>query len=344
MRLSRQKSLQTFLNGKANVGDLINRRRVETDRRIELLRLELQRAGEIAGENACVYMTGSFGRGEASEYSDLDLFIAGKDKDGKAILKRLDEIIIKADLIEATRKLGIPDFSGDGEYLQHYSVHQLVGTLGKPEDDVSNTFTARLLLLLESRSLLGNPAYKYVIEEVIAAYWRDYQDHKNEFVPAFLANDILRLWRTFCVNYEARTSTDPPRQRAKRRLKNYKLKHSRLLTCYSGLLYLLVVYSSKETVDPLDVVAMTQLTPTQRIEWTLSQESCSSAKTMIQDLIGSYEDFLASTDQPEDSLIDRFLDSKERAKFKSANNLGDLCFEIFQNIGKKNRLYRLLVV
>jgi hypothetical protein len=76
-------------------------------------------------------------------------------------------------------------------------------------------------------------AYKHVIEEVIAAYWRDYDDHKNEFVPAFLANDILRLWRTFCVNYEARTSTDPPHQRAKRRLKNYKLKHSRLLTSYS---------------------------------------------------------------------------------------------------------------
>jgi predicted nucleotidyltransferase len=343
-RPNKLKYLPMFLNGTVDVGELINRRRKETDDRIEQLRGELQRAENIASDDACVYMTGSFGRGEASRFSDLDLFIAGRVKDGRPILRRLDEIIIKADLIEATRGLGIQDFSGDGEYLQHYSVQQLVGTLGKPEDDVSNTFTARLLLLLESRSLIGTGAYKYVIEEVIAAYWRDYEDHKNEFVPAFLANDILRLWRTFCVNYEARTSTDPPRQKAKRKLKNYKLKHSRLLTCYSGLLYLLAVYSVKQTVDPLDAVAMTQLTPTQRLEWMLTQDVCSPSRKMIEDLLKSYESFLASTEEPEEKLIDRFLDPKGRAEFKSANNLGDLVFEIFQSIGKENRLYRLLVV
>jgi predicted nucleotidyltransferase len=344
MRRSRRRFLRRSLSGKANVAELIDRRRAETARRIDQLRAELQRAGTIAGDDACVYMTGSFGRGEASQHSDLDLFIAGRDKDGRPVLRRLDEIIIKADLIEATRKLGIQDFSGDGEYLQHYSVHQLVGTLGKPEDDVSNTFTARLLLLLESKSLLGIAAYKYVIEEVIAAYWRDYEDHKNEFVPAFLANDILRLWRTFCVNYEARTSTDPPRQKAKRKLKNYKLKHSRLLTCYSGLLYLLAVYSAKETVDPFDAVAMTQMTPTQRLEWMLRQDSCAGSGALIQDLLGSYEDFLESTNEPEEALVERFLDREKRAEFKPANNLGDIVFRIFESLGGKNRLYRLLVV
>jgi hypothetical protein len=89
---------------------------------------------------------------------------------------------------------------------------------------------------------------------------------KAQRIELFHANDFLRPWRTFCVNYGARTSTDPPRQMAKRRLKNYKLKHGRLLTCYSGLLYLLAIYSSKETVDSLDVVAMTRLTPPQRPE------------------------------------------------------------------------------
>ena len=40
---------------------------------------------------------------------------------------------------------------------------------------------------------------------------------KDEFMPAFLANDILRLWRTFCVNYEARTQTEPAEKKAKRK-------------------------------------------------------------------------------------------------------------------------------
>jgi UTP:GlnB (protein PII) uridylyltransferase len=197
-----------FLSGKAPMGELLDRRR-STDKRIKELRKQLRQAEKLAADKACVYMTGSFGRGEASQHSDLDIFIAGKDKEGIRVLRRLDEILLKAELIKATRKLRIQDFSGDGEYLQHYSVDQLVRTLGTPEDDAKNTFTARLLLLLESRSLLGETVYKHVIKEVIRAYWGDYEEHKNDFVPAFLANDILRLWRTFCVNYEARTSNPP---------------------------------------------------------------------------------------------------------------------------------------
>ncbi|MBI3474278.1 MAG: hypothetical protein HY010_00975, partial [Acidobacteria bacterium] len=210
-------------------------------------------------------------------YSDLDLFIVGKKdgqpgRDGKegSLLKRLDEICIKADLIDATRQLSIPEFSGDGRYLTHYSVHEFTNTLGTPEDDVTNTFTARLLLLLESCPLLEPAVYREVTEEVIAAYWRDYEDHKTDFMPAFLANDILRLWRTFCVNYEARTERVPVREKAKGKLKNYKLKHSRLLTCYSALLYLLAVYGREQTVSPTDALAMIGLTPTERLEWLLA--------------------------------------------------------------------------
>src|SRR5258706_564192 len=146
--------------------------------------------------------------------SDLDLFIVGKSgARAERLLKSLDEICIKADLIEASRELGFPDFSGDGAYLEHYTVQQLVKTLGKPEDDVDNTFTARVLLLLESHPLLERGVYSEVTRDVISAYWRDYADHKHEFMPAFLTNDILRLWRTFCVNYEARTSTEPEEQK-----------------------------------------------------------------------------------------------------------------------------------
>src|SRR4029077_19402552 len=77
--------------------------------------------------------------------------------------------------------------------------------------------------------------YDEIVRDVIDGYWRDYQDHQANFMPAFLANDILRIWRTFCVNYEARTKREPDDKKASGKLKNYKLKHSRLLTCYSAL-------------------------------------------------------------------------------------------------------------
>ena len=197
------------------MGELSDRR-AQTETRIRTLQENLKAAENIAAGKACVYATGSFGRCEASAYSDLDIFIVGKsdEKRGdRSLLRRLDEIRLMADLIEATRQLGIPEFSGDGEYLTHHSVSDFTRTLGTREDDVTNTFTGRLLLLLESRPLLEESVYREIADDVVAAYWRDYEDHKAKFMPAFLANDILRLWRTFCVNYEARTERKPDQEK-----------------------------------------------------------------------------------------------------------------------------------
>jgi predicted nucleotidyltransferase len=333
------------------VTELANRRS-ETKVRIQELRDRLGDAERLARGKACAYATGSFGRCEASRYSDLDLFIVGKNdgkegREGKegSLLKRLDEICIKADLIEVTRELGIPEFSGDGRYLVHYSVNEFTKTLGTQEDDVTNTFTARLLLLLESCPILEEQAYSDITEDVIAAYWRDYEDHKGDFIPAFLANDILRLWRTFCVNYEARTARVPDVEKAKGKLKNYKLKHSRLLTCYSGLLYLLAVYCMQHTVSPADAIGMIRRTPTERLEWLLDQSHLSNAHDQIRQLLEKYECFLQATNVEEKVLIDRFLDrTRAHSYMNAAHGFGDVVFEALNSIGAGNRFHRLLVV
>jgi UTP:GlnB (protein PII) uridylyltransferase len=59
------------------VGELANRRK-ETKARIQELRERLKDADALAQGKACAYATGSFGRCEASQYSDLDLFIVAK--------------------------------------------------------------------------------------------------------------------------------------------------------------------------------------------------------------------------------------------------------------------------
>lgn len=327
------------------MGEILERRRVGTTERIKSLRNELRDAEALCGDRACVYVTGSFGRRETGPHSDLDLFIAGKSNLDKPELSRLDEILIKADLIEATRKLHIRDFSGDGEYLKHYTTSDLVNTLGTRKDDVENTFTARLLLLLESFPLIGQPAYHQVIDEVIAAYWKDYESHKTDFMPAFLANDVLRMWRTFCVNYEAGTRREPDREMAKRRLKNYKLKHSRLLTCYSALLYLVAVFSRAKTVSPADAKHMISLTPTARLQWMLSQSELGDAHPSLKKLIDGYEEFLSNTEAPEEELVARFMDKTQRdAYVKSAYRFGALVFEVLEIIGERSLFHRLLVV
>jgi predicted nucleotidyltransferase len=327
------------------MGEILERRRKETAERIAKLRVELKDAEKLCSKVACVYMTGSFSRGEANRHSDLDLFIVGKVNRSERALRGLNEILIKSDLVRATRKLGIPDFSGEGEYLTHYTVNEIVSTLGKPEDDVSNTFTARLLLLLESRPLIGEAVYREVIPKVVQAYCKDYQDHSKEFVPGFLANDILRMWRTFCVNYEARTQSAPPAKKAKRKLKNYKLKYSRLLTCYSALLYLLVLFLRNKTVSPEDIVGMIALTPTERLEWLFGQAEAKQARPKVKALLKLYEEFLDRTDASEDELVQRFMKKQTSGEyFESAYRFGDLVFEVLQTVGRGNRFHRLLVV
>jgi predicted nucleotidyltransferase len=352
MRLNKQKFLRTFLNGRGCVGDELSERRRQTKKRFKTLQSKLRSAEKIAKGKACVYATGSFGRVEASLHSDLDLFIVGKADDSGAAkndddsaLKRLDDIRIKADLIEVTRELGIPEFSGDGRYLIHYSVRQLTKTLGRADDDALNTFTARLLLLLESRTLLESKVYQEIIEEVVAAYWRDFYDHKSDFVPAFLTNDVLRLWRTFCVNYEANTSTEPSEENAKRKLKNYKLKHSRLLTCYSALLYLLSVFRFSKNVGPDDVLKMIALTPTERLEWLLDEKKLKAAHDAVRNVLALYEEFLRKTNYPEKDLVSKFMDQKEsRAYLAEAHRLGESVFKAVNLIGDGNKLHRILVV
>ena len=329
---------------------LLEDRRREAARRLGELRSKLDSSDADYSGKACVYVTGSFGRAEASSHSDLDLFIVGLTEDQKPngrrrILSAIDEALLKAGLIRAARNLSFPEFDRDGEFLVHHALDDLVRTLGHPRDDVVNTFTARLLLLLESRPLLEETVYNTVIDQVIEAYWVDFEGHERDFLPAYIANDILRLWRTFCVNYEAFTKREPEEEKAKRQLKNYKLRHSRLLTCYSALAHLLEIYRSDSTVRHADVREMVGMTPTHRLEWLAGRREDSIVATHARRCLELYERFLVETDGPKDDLIRKFLDRSERNRLGAAEGeFGDEMYQLLASIDSGSKLFRLLVV
>lgn len=338
-------------------GAEIGRRRAYTENKTRALREQLAEAEELLGDDGCVYATGSFGRLEAGENSDLDLFIVGlnqqrrnpetkkREATGESRVSNLNAICITADLIRSVNDLGLPTFDGDGKYLRHYSVHDLLNTLGKPEDDASNTLTARLLLTLESRCLLGHSSYEKILEQVIEKYWRDYEGHRDEFMPAFFANDILRLWRTFCINYEANTRDYPDDEKIKRKIKNYKLKHSRMLTCFSAILHMLDEHQRKHTVAPHDALAMIKLTPLERLE-TVKQNARSDDVTgAIDEVFTHYEAFLTTTNVDKAALQARFRDP-DQAKVlgNQAYEFGDAMARLLKHVGDGSRFYRLLIV
>jgi len=334
------------------INDLLAKRRSYSDAKLASLADTLATSHKYCKDRACVYVTGSFARGEASQYSDLDVFIVGKvNENNDRELSRLNEIIVKADLISAVRGAGFPEFSGDGKFLVHHTSRELVKNLGKQDDDASNTFTARLLLLLESKPLIECAVYKAIIEDVLSKYWHDYEGKANNFIPAFFTNDILRLWRTFCVNYEANSGSDAEVEKAERSLKNYKLKHSRMLTCYSAILYLLYVYGMKDTVSPDDVFKMIEMSPTQRVECVSRHpgDGQSGIVDSADNVLAKYCEFLEFTAHPKEELVKIFCDRKEKRRlFDSSYEFGDQLFKLMRLIGTSkgecNRFYRLLVI
>jgi hypothetical protein len=120
------------------------------------------------------------------------------------------------------------------------------------------------------------------------------------------------------------------------------MKHSRLLTCYSALRYLLATYSEKKSVQPDDAVNMAALSPTARLEWLLEQTSAADAHDKIRELVQHYERFLSDTGFSEEKLIERFLDPKKSKEYtQSANKLGDLMFEAIELVGQRNAFHRV---
>lgn len=277
------------------MGEIEDRKFYSTGKLSEIIPL-MFRAENIAGTAATIFVSGSYGRLEASVHSDLDAHIVANSKTGnKSALRLLDEILIKAELISAIKATELPEIDGDGRYLGQFIGSDLVREIGSPEDDSQHTFTTRMLMLLEGRPIVGSGVFASIRSDIIASYWAEYSSHKEDFIPAFFANDILRMWRTFCVNYEARTRSLPRDQQTKREIKNYKLKHSRMITCYSAIIYLLAIYRAKGAVDPESALFMCSLTPLERLEAVRDMAEYKYLYQHINVLIEMYERFLEFT-------------------------------------------------
>lgn len=319
----------------------LDSRRKYTDARFLKIQKRLESASPLLGDFATVYATGSFGRGEASQHSDLDVFILTENNvEGPPRLTPLQTIRLQAALIDAVEEEELPPFSDEGAYLRPHSLRDMTEKLGGRDDDYDNLFTARILLLLESRPLIGKVMYQNAIDAVLDEYWKD-EDHSG-FLPIYLTNDIIRYWKVLCLNYEAnaRRSKDPNKQR----LSNYKLKNSRILTCYSAILYLCHLLGTRASISKADARAMVALSPVQRLI-AISEQSAVSVQQLIGGILERYVEFLKTTDTSKADLLQRFSDDtyyEERRK--SAMEFGGRVFELLDQIGRSTKLFRYLVV
>ena len=288
----------------------------------------------------CIYVTGSFGRLEASEHSDLDLFFIKRKSQGISEMSRIDKTMMDASLIKKCENMGFPEFSGDGEYLEIHYLEDMLEFLGGRTDDYKNLFTARLLLLLESLPIHNPCLYQEFLCEIAGSYFRDYQDHEADFRPTFLVNDILRFWKTLCLNYEHSRNnlSDNLAETRKSQLKNLKLKFSRMLTCFSLVIPLA---APRPSIGLDDCVSLMQERPLDRLRKVATDYN---EDALWDKLAGEYGWFLETTGQNRNDVLNWLGSSSNRSEaIKRAQNFGGAMFGLLNAVVKPETMKYLVI-
>lgn len=296
----------------------------------------------VLAPKLCIYVTGSYGRFEASQHSDLDLFFIYKGSEEEAGIPRVNKTLIDASLIKLCQKLGFREFTGGGRYLDIHYLGDIQRVLGSPADDYKNLFTARLLLLLESVPVHNEVLYDEIVKEIIAAYYRDYHDHEKDFHPVFLVNDIIRYWKTMCLNYEHRRNrpSDDEAKRNENHLKNLKLKFSRVLTCYSTIM---VLAKNQEVVTPDAVFDLVHHPPLVRLRQVA--EKVDGGDELLDEILDDYSWFLEATGKPQTEVLTWIADRTERnAAFDRARNFGGSIYRLLKAAAEGTETFRYLVI
>ena len=215
----------------------------------------------------------------------------------------------------------------------------MIEDLGSRNDDFSNYFTARLLLILESYPLHNPQIYSEIIGSITQTYFRDYHDHHSEFKPIFIANDIIRFWKTLCLNYEHkrnRPDNDSSRK-VKNHIKNLKLKFSRLMTCFS-MIY--AVSLSKKSINAEELANLIKKSPTSRIN-TENNVEC----PIVQSILNEYTWFLECTGKPSSELNTWIsIEANRVDAFKHAREFGNSMYNLLREGTGDTEAFRFLVI
>ena len=192
----------------------------ESRERIQEIRGVLKAGGLPHGVRTLAF-AGSLGRMEYGDASDCDLLVVLTDA------ARQDEAVAAdayAQVWAALGPLNLTPPKPTGTFSTPTSEQHLCDkrNVGAPDEDL-RVLAKRLLLLLETQPVYNDAEYETLITGVVNSYAEGYVDKKPTKEWVFLLNDLIRYFRSLCVNYQWDFRTD----HVKWPLRNTKLRHSR---------------------------------------------------------------------------------------------------------------------
>ena len=298
--------------------------------RLDQVRETLKGSEIVRDKPLAIFCAGSLARMEAGVKSDLDLFVIA-EANGE-LHKPLSQIPLLSELIAINKELDFPPFSNDGEYLKVYFMEDLKSRTGSRKDDSENLFTTRMLLILESQPIAHEHIYHKHLHAILELYYRD-QNPASPFKPIFLLNDLLRYWRTMCLNYEER------RHDAGRpfRKKNVNLKFSRMLTVFATVLPLIA-----QPIDSVPKLAsLCTKTPLERLASGLDLLGDEDLASRWPGILDVYEEFLSWKDGDD---VENFLTEQAVTVNERANKLSAFLYDALTHSNVRDEFRRYLIL
>jgi predicted nucleotidyltransferase len=314
----------------------------------EVLKLLTERMHPFTSGDVDLVVFGSLARREWTSGSDVDwtMLVDGLAKcEHRGMAREIENTL--ADL--AHNGVPLKEPGTQGIFGNMAFSHDIVHHIGGQADTNRNT-TQRILLLLEATPLRAvadrdGSAFDRTVRQVLNRYLvSDSNFHKKagdeSRIPRFLLNDIVRYWRTMCVDFAYK---DWEQAGKKWGLRNVKLRMSRKLLFISGLFTVFSCFknphlkrdpgaSDDDYVRRLQrhLLAFVHSTPLNIATWTLRH--LGFAAECIE-LIDIYQAFLAS--------IDNHVTRDRLTSLSQAHVYDDDIFlQCRENSHRLNRLFR----
>lgn len=276
--------------------------RAESERRLEERREALKDIGLDA--DSSVIFAGSIARSEAVTGSDDDFILLVDDPE------RADQMTMVLDALGQVKGFKKP--SDSGLFAEPVMREDLIHKIGLSADDNFNT-TRRMLFLLESTWVAGREFYEDSFDLMLDRYIDEsVKDHRP---PRFILNDLIRYWRTMCVDFAGKEHNGP----AKWGIRNAKLRTSRKLLFAGGLLPVLsCAQMPKDEMKPF-LRQRFALPPTDRLAQTfMEREDAIDAGART---LKAYDDFIGILD-----------DEEHRAELERMDRAAASGSELFQQV------------
>lgn len=251
--------------------------------------------------DGCIIVNGSLARLEMTTNSDFDAYpIFSNESNEESVINQFksfsDEVTLKQ-----PAKLG-----AFGEPVLKETYTNNIGG----NSETNEILTRRMLLILESKCLYGDVFYEKLLCDVVERYISD--KTTNHQLGMFLLNDIIRFYRTMCVDFEYKTVED----KKPWGIRNIKLIFSRKLIYFSGIVMCAELAQRSAQTKRDILLKLIQMSPIERLLYVMGRD--------ILPALNEYELFIENLDNKRTRkiLVDTKRGMKQPNEFRDLKNCG----------------------